>query len=311
MNEELAALLKQYDDGDLDDDGMVRLRELVSTPEGRKQALASGVPEAIFLAGEKLAEPEWEPYWEKFSERLETQNRWEERRPARLRKPLALAAMLIIAVGAVFLMRGMFTGGTPTDQVADETYSYVLMHRQPAEVLPDLHTALGGEATISIDNEVGSISITGSPGIVQRARRALAMLDREPLELPLRITLLEPINPAAMQQVDALPTEELDLDAFRTLGTLEIKPFEGRQFSQVIDGRYETTCFARVNAEGTEAHIVSLSIYDRESRTMLVRATDIRLGIGWTRTVELKRGESEGPAVAAISLLPGDIKEEY
>lgn len=308
MSDELTSLLKRYDDGELDDTGMARLRELVATPEGRKQALASGAPETIFLADEKLAEPEWDSYWQTFSERMETQDRWPAQQPARWRKPLAMAAMLVIAVGAVFLLQPMFGGGADQEQLTDETFSYVLVHRQPAEVLPDLHTALGEDAAFSIDNEVGSISITGSPEAVERARRALAMLDREPLELPIHIALLQPNNPMVIQTVDALPTEDLDMDDFEILGTLEIKPLEGRQFSNVIDGRYETTCFVRVNAEGTEAHIISLSIFDRETRTMLVRATDITLASGWTRTVDLNSGDSEGSAVAAISLLSGDIK---
>jgi hypothetical protein len=306
MTDELQTLLDKYAESELSGDERQRLRELVSTPAGREAALRSRVPEAVFLSEDDTPLPEWEKFWPQFDIRLQGQSRRDPNRKPRSRW-VAAAAVVLIGVLSVFFAVQQFSFGPPASSTAE--LQYKLEHRRPADVLPQIRDYLSGEASLNVD-ENGTITITDKSNNIETLRTVLPMLDREPIRLHFDLAFAYPKDPGAgkISQVDALPTEKLDRDAFAVLDELTIEPTEGSRFEAAIDGRWRVICFIRLNPEASVAHIDYFVVSDLSSGRTVLRANDIELAPGWTTALETEMAAENGAPVSLALSLQSDAE---
>ncbi len=308
MRSELKELLRRYERDGLSGVDRRRLAELVATEEGRRQALASGCPEALFLAlaREETQLSAWHPYWERLEVRLMEQT---QVKAGGLRTgPLATAAAMI---ALAFLMALPFlqkSDEPETSTAAAEiaTRVFQLRHRSPAEVLPRLHRLMSEEAQLHVSQQRRELEITDKPSNLEAVARALELLDTPPAELRLRVRLLyalghpdDPSIPAgALRQISA--AGEFDSSDYRLEEELLLTPTEGRRYRALLQDRYEVTCFAELSDDGTEIELRSLTIYDRETGGM-VRAA-VSLMPGGFAAVPTDQESPEGePLVVVVS----------
>ena len=306
MSAELKELLQRYERDELSGDDRRRLAELVATEEGRRQALASGCPEALFLAREEPQLSAWDPYWERLEARLTEQM---QVKVGGLRTGPVAAAAAIVALAFLMALPFLQKSDEPetTTAVAETaTRVFQLRHRSPAEVMPRLHQLLSEEAQLHVSQQRRELEITDKPSNLEAVARALELLDTPPSELRLRVQLLyalghpdDPSIPAdALRQIGA--AGEFDPSDYRLEEELLLTPTEGRRYRALLLDRYEVTCFAEFSDDGTEIELRSLTIYDRETGGM-VRAA-VSLTPGGVAAVPTDQESPDGePLVVVVS----------
>lgn len=318
MNEELGHLLEKYEEGDLDEAQRRRLAELVATPEGRRQALASGAPEAVFLSRDAET-PAWDGFWKRLRARVELHSRLAPKKFPVFR---VAAAVAILAV-AVFIYVIDSTGPrTPGDEapamIAEgpdapemdatsgmEERSFSLRHRLPADVLAELRPLLSDDAKLHVNESRRELLITDRPTNLERIERALAQLDSPQGILRMRLRLLYALGgdeAAIMREVDALGAEKIDPDKYRLEEEIELAPVEGRRHRALLRGRYLVQCFATISDDGTKIELRDFSIYDQQTQR-IVRRSGLTLPLAGSLVIRTdQRNEQGEPLVIVLSI---------
>ena len=304
MSEKLEKLLQKYEEGTLTAEEHQELSDIAGTPEGRNSILGSKQPEAVFLSPERTPLPPWEKMEAELEAQICRHKQYSQVKNFMTSKKFyALAATILIT-----LMLTIPTGlnrNNKINQPEETKFFYTLKHRMPQEILPHLNNFKTEETRIYVNSEEASLEITDSPENLANLERVIKLLDRQPLKLELDLKILSPNSPQAgmMQQVGALPSEEVDLENYDLVNQLQLSAMEGRQLKQVVEGRYDITCYVTINPEATEANIVTLTVYDLENKKLIFRGRDIPLSQGWTQLQQ--PGNTQGKnnsTIIALSL---------
>jgi hypothetical protein len=291
MNKELESLLEKYKDGSLSANERRRLAELVVTEEGRRQALASETPEAVFLARDART-PEWDDgFWERLKARI---GLYEQRAPAKTPwlRLAAAAAVIVVAVLVFQYDTGLFrqTESAPPEIAAGVEQgtevdsglvqrSFALRFRVPAEVLAVLRPLMSDDAVINIPEGRRELVISDHPANLDSIARALAQLDQPPGTLNMRLELLFARGSEiddAFRQVGGVAAGEIDTSEFRKETEIVITPIDGRRYRELLDGRYLVQCYATLSQDGTAIELRDFSIYDQETGE-IVRRSGLRV----------------------------------
>jgi hypothetical protein len=305
MDRELDELLRKYADGTVTDEERDKLRSMLELKENQRAVLSSDTPEAIFLAEGEVETPEWNSFWPAFHNRLSDQDRWSAPKP-KWGGWVATAAAAVIVLALIIIPQFL-----PVENDEKSVFSelnYTLKHRQPAEILPRIKDYLGEDASINVDNATGTITIREDGADLTTVHKVLKALDRIPVELKFDLAIITSEGQASdiVRTVDNFPAGEFDISAYGIISRFSINPVEDRQFRTTFDDRYEITCFIRLNDLGTEAHIVSLTIYDLQAKNIILRQNDFSLAEGWTTTVNTGlKTDDDKPLLVAVTL-PGD-----
>ena len=277
-HEELKRLLQLYERDELDEEQRKRLSELLSTPEGRLQALRSGAPEALFLAREPKARG-WDGFWGNLSRRVDL-NR--QVLPAKTPWLRIAAAAAVLVIAAVVLVVETSPHGTPAGEAtapptasALEERTFQLEHRLPAEVLAELRPLMSDDAELRVPEGSRELVITDKPGNLEKIARALEFLDTPPASISLRLRMLYALDDEALgsiKRVGGVATEALDLSRFRDAGEIAIAPETGRRYRELLDGRYLVQCVATLNEDGTGIILREFSLYDQQTKEIVRRA---------------------------------------
>lgn len=303
MSDELKKLLQKYENEQLSASERNKLVQMAATKEGKEFILSSPQPEAVFLAPEDSPLPEWQLREEELEAAICRHQQYDPfKNFFTSKKFLALAATILIAV--TISLPAVFN--SPAEVTPESgKFIYVLKHRKPQEILPHIRNFMSEKTGFFVNNEKGTIEITDDQDTLASLERIIKLLDRQPLKLELNLKLLAPLSPetGVIRQAGAMPSEELDLDEYQLLNQLSFSALEGNQFKQIIQGRFDITCYITINPEATEATIVTLTIYDLKNKELIYRGRDIPLSKGWTRVEEgSKSNQNNFDTVVAVSL---------
>lgn len=326
MSDEIKLLLEKFGEGGLSPDERRRLKEILGTEEGRRQALAGGCPEAVFLAPDRAEPPAWEKFWTGLEARLHEQTQVE---PSRFPwKPVfAAAAVLVIAALAFFV----FTPGTkaperedtaPVDAAAAfkagtepveerlaaseekrESRVFELRNRTIQEVRPKLAQFLSEEKSIRLLTDREGFEITDRPANLEAVSRAWPLLDRPRAELRVRLQFRY-ADEVQIESVAAAPVniDQVDLPLAHEIA-LETK--DGLRFDDVLQGDYRVVCVPRLSDDGLLIAFDRIVITDPWG--LVIPLTNIKLAPGEWKLVPTGKSNNEGrQLVIALSVVEKD-----
>lgn len=316
MDDELRQLLQKYNDDNLSGDERRKLVELLKTPEGRRVALSSDTPEAVFLSRESKS-PGWESFWGSLKKRVLLHRQLAPHKIPWFR----LAAAVVVLGIAVFIFVSDHLGrqdrareypGITSDEPPGaqkpaglKQQAFKLRYRLAAEVLGSLRPLMSDEAELHLPEGRRELQITDKPENLERIARALEQLDRPPVTLRMRLRLLYALGGAGepeIEEVGGLDTGAIDESKFRLEDEVLLTPMDGRRYSEIVDERYQVQCFAQLSEDGTAIELREFSIYDLETKR-IVRRSGLRIPAGGRLVVKTgERNDRGEPLVFVITL---------
>lgn len=315
MNNELRDLLERYGAGELSSEDRRRLADLVSSEEGKRQALVSGCPEAVFLARDLSALPEWENLWDGLEERMAEQT---QLKPKSFRwQPIAAAAALIMGAALVFFLilpaltaprggdlaqseekareetgDGVSATGVETGEVLTKTFP--LKNRQHQEVMAKLGELMVDGDNIELLLDPPAFKITERKEKLEELANIWPQLDRPRMSLRMRLQIRY-AEDLQVEQVSAAPVN-IDSVALPIGDEIQLVAKDGLQFNSDLEESYKVVFLPELSLEGSEVVIdrLVITVFSGPLEGSTLNLTNVKTALGEWRLLPTGRKNSEG-----------------